>query len=392
MAIVLTEKQQEGLNIAIERFNKKQRNVIISGYAGVGKSELVKFIIKNLQVEEHDVCYAAYTGKAAQVLRNKGNKNVSTLHKLLYKSRQRPDGTFFRFPVGHLPYKVLVVDECSMVPVEMIQLINKFNNLFTIYLGDPFQLPPVDKESTNDLLAFPHVFLDEVMRQAQDSEIIQISMKIRNGEAIAPFKGKDVQIIRKKDLSTGMLTWANQILVATNKKRLEINNDVRTLAGRGPDPEDGDKIICLRNFWEQFSDDGDPLINGTIGYLQILKENVGRIPYVVPEKFDQIVCHMQTEESGNFLNLLVDKKCIKTGDTIFTPQTEYKIGKRKLQDLIPKPFAYGYAITVHKAQGSEWENVLVIEERFPFDSIEHRRWLYTAVTRASKKLVLVLKN
>lgn len=392
MAIVLTEKQQEGLNIAIERFNKKQRNVIISGYAGVGKSELVKFIIKNLQVEEHDVCYAAYTGKAAQVLRNKGNKNVSTLHKLLYKSRQRPDGTFFRFPVGHLPYKVLVVDECSMVPVEMIQLINKFNNLFTIYLGDPFQLPPVDKESTNDLLAFPHVFLDEVMRQAQDSEIIQISMKIRNGEAIAPFKGKDVQIIRKKDLSTGMLTWANQILVATNKKRLEINNDVRTLAGRGPDPEDGDKIICLRNFWEQFSDDGDPLINGTIGYLQILKENVGRIPYVVPEKFDQIVCHMQTEESGNFLNLLADKKCIKTGDTIFTPQTEYKIGKRKLQDLIPKPFAYGYAITVHKAQGSEWENVLVIEERFPFDSIEHRRWLYTAVTRASKKLVLVLKN
>ena len=69
----------------------------------------------------------------------------------------------------------------------------------------------------------------------------------------------------------------------------------------------------------------------------------------------------------------------------------YQLGKmkNKIGDIVPKEFAYGYAITVHKAQGSEWDKVLVLEERFPFDKEEHARWLYTAVTRASEKLVLL---
>ena len=63
--------------------------------------------------------------------------------------------------------------------------------------------------------------------------------------------------------------------------------------------------------------------------------------------------------------------------------------KERIGDLVPKEFTYAYAITTHKAQGSEWSKVLVMEESFPFDKQEHARWLYTACTRAAEKLVLV---
>ena len=98
--MILTNKQEEALKIAIEKFRNRDRFVVISGYAGSGKTTLVKFIISALEQygidPEEDVCFATFTGKAAQVLLKKGNRNVSTLHKLLYESIPKPDGTFFR--------------------------------------------------------------------------------------------------------------------------------------------------------------------------------------------------------------------------------------------------------------------------------------------------------
>ena len=85
----------------------------------------------------------------------------------------------------------------------------------------------------------------------------------------------------------------------------------------------------------------------------------------------------------------MDKKLILTGEKSLDWKTEYRLGKSKYADGIPMEFTYAYAITAHKSQGSEWDKVLVIEERFPFDKEEHARWLYTACTRASGKLVLV---
>jgi ATP-dependent exoDNAse (exonuclease V) alpha subunit len=78
------------------------------------------------------------------------------------------------------------------------------------------------------------------------------------------------------------------------------------------------------------------------------------------------------------------------GKTSLDWKEKYKIGKNpKYRGTLPFEFLYGYAITCHKAQGSEWDKVLVLEEKFPFDKTEHARWLYTAVTRSSSKLVLV---
>ena len=102
--MILNTKQEQGLKIAVERYKNHEKFTVIAGYAGAGKSTLVRFIIEALDVPEEEVCYATFTGKAAQVLLKKGNKNVSTLHKLLYKSFPRPDGTFMRIPVEEIPY------------------------------------------------------------------------------------------------------------------------------------------------------------------------------------------------------------------------------------------------------------------------------------------------
>ena len=185
----LNEKQKQGLKIAVDRYKRGERCTIIAGYAGTGKSTLVKFIISALPNidPQVDVVYTSFTGKATQVLAKKGNKNTSTLHKLLFISHPRPDGTYARIPVTTIPYKIVVVDEISMVPKSLIQKLASYN-VHVIGLGDPFQLPPVNKNEDNHLLDNPHIFLDEIMRQEEGNEIIDLSMKIRKGEPIDYFK------------------------------------------------------------------------------------------------------------------------------------------------------------------------------------------------------------
>ena len=393
----LNEKQKNGLTLALQRYKNKEKYTVIAGYAGAGKSTLVRFIIEELKtygVKETDVCFACFTGKAAQVLLKKGNKNVITLHKLLYKSIPKESGGFVRIPNPSIPYKIVVVDEVSMAPKTLMDLLFK-HDVYVICLGDPFQLPPVDKKEDNHLLDAPHIFLDEIMRQAQESEIIQLSMAIRENRPIEVFQGKEVQILNKEELNTGMLTWADQILVATNATRVSINAQMRKLLNFGEKPQDGDKIICLRNYWDCFSDNEEPLVNGTIGILKDSFLTKRYLPRIVKSTdglshIDLIIGDFISDSGMHFHSLEMDKKMIDTGEFSLDWKTVYQLNRNpKTRDIPPLEFTYGYAITCHKAQGSEWDKVLVIEEKFPFDKIEHARWLYTAVTRSSEKLVLV---
>ena len=393
----LNEKQKNGLTLALQRYKNKEKYTVIAGYAGAGKSTLVRFIIEELKtygVKETDVCFACFTGKAAQVLLKKGNKNVITLHKLLYKSIPKESGGFVRIPNPSIPYKIVVVDEVSMAPKTLMDLLFK-HNVYVICLGDPFQLPPVDKKEDNHLLDAPHIFLDEIMRQAQESEIIQLSMAIRENYPIEAFQGKEVQILNKEELNTGMLTRADQILVATNATRVSINTQMRKLLNFGEKPQDGDKIICLRNYWDCFSDNEEPLVNGTIGILKNSFLTKRYLPRIVKSTdglshIDLIMGDFISDSGMYFHSLEMDKKMIDTGEFSLDWKTIFKLSKNlRTRDIPPLEFTYGYAITCHKAQGSEWDKVLVIEEKFPFDRIEHARWLYTAVTRSSEKLVLV---
>lgn len=390
----LTKKQEEGLKIALERHRANEKYTVISGYAGTGKSTLVKFIIDALDVDRDKVAYATYTGKAAEVLRKKGNQNAMTLHKLLYDSIPRQGGGFIRIPKKMLEYKIIVVDEVSMVPKSMIDMLLN-HKVYVIFLGDPFQLPQIDKKETHTLLDKPHIFLDQVMRQAAESEIIQLTMKIRNGEQIDFMNGKEVIIAPKASLVTGYLTWADQIICATNASRISLNNQMREILGYSGLPQDGERMICLRNYWEDFSEDGSSsLVNGMTGIIKNPFESFRMAPMYVKmknHKMDIIQGEFISDDGKIFNSVEMDKCMITTGEFSLDWRETYALGqlKNKIGDIVPREFTFGYAITCHKSQGSEWDKVLVIEERFPFDKKEHARWLYTACTRASEKLVLM---
>lgn len=391
--MILTTKQEQGLNIILQRHKAGEKYTTIAGFAGTGKSTLVKFAIAALDVEEDKVAYATYTGKAAEVLRKKGNEGAMTLHKLLYDHFPKPGGGFFRKPKTSLDFTIIVVDEVSMVPKSMIEMLLQ-HKVYVIFLGDPFQLPQIDKDESHDILDHPHVFLDEVMRQAAESEIIQLSMKIRNYETIGFKQGKEAIVIPKRELVTGHLTWADQILVATNATRRAINEQMRDIYGYSGLPQGGERMICLRNYWDDIASNGEALVNGTTGIIQNPFENFRDMPRFVKMKnhrLENITCNFITDQGGEFESVEMDKYMIQTGEKCVDWREAYALGrlKNKYGELVPKEFDYAYAITCHKAQGSEWDKVLVIEEKFPFKQDEHARWLYTAVTRAAEKLVLV---
>ena len=390
--MILTQKQDEGLHECIYRYMDGEKYCVISGYAGAGKSTLVKVIIENIpDVDpEEDVVYACYTGKAAQVLLKKGNKNVMTLHRLLYESIPRPDGTFFRKPKESIDYKIVVVDEVSMAPRTLMELLFK-HNCFIICLGDPFQLPPVDKNQDNGLLAHPHVFLDEIMRQALDSNIIRLSMKIRHQDKIEYGKDTDAIVMPYGKLNTGVLKWGDQILVGTNKTRININQTIRNMQHRGADPEEGEKVICLRNYWDNLATNDDPLVNGTVGYIHNLYTSYNKIPlYCGGQTIPVLYADFISDSDADFGTLNMDKHQIITGERSLDARTIYKLNSRRpTQHLVPMEFTYAYAITYWKAQGSEWDRVIVMEEGFPYDRETHARAMYTAITRASQKVIWI---
>ena len=390
----LTEDQKKGLKIILDRYKLGYKYVTICGYAGTGKSTLIKFAIEALGVPKDKIAYATFTGKAAEVLRKKGNEGACTLHKLLYDHFPKPGGGFIRKPKTSIGYKIVVVDEISMAPKSMIEMLLK-HDCFCIFVGDNFQLPMIDKNEGHDYLENRHIFLSQVMRQAAESEIIQISMKIRNGEPIDFMKGKEVIIIPKSELVEGHLTWADQILCGTNATRENINRQMREIYGFSGLPQDGEKMICLRNYWDDCADNGDALVNGTTGILRNPFETFRMIPNYIPidnHRMNVVQGDFVTSDGSTFNSVEMDKKLLIDGVKCITDgKILFRLGKlkNKIGDIVPREFAFGYAITTHKAQGSEWDKVLVIEEKFPFPKEEHARWLYTAVTTASEKLVLV---
>ena len=386
----LTEKQREALTIAVQRYVNGEPYTCISGYAGAGKTTLIKFIVSALGLHNTEVCYIAYTGKAALVLQEKGCENAMTAHRLLYISHPKSDGTFFHTPRRPLPpYKLIVCDEVSMLPKDMWDLLLS-HRIHVLALGDPAQLPPITED--NNILQSPHIFLDEIVRQAQDNEIIKLSMDIREGKPLVNFRGKQVQVINKSDVVDGMYLWADQIICARNDTRRQINDYMRNKLFNvtSPEPIEGDKVICLRNNWDDMNGLGDCMVNGTMGTVSYIRYNNSN-PYLKPQlEWDFLpdgYVPSQCADDPYFRNINVDYKLLTTGE----PTVNNRNFKKFPKIWVPKEFDYGYCITCWKAQGDQYNKVLLFEEGFPFDPEEHQRYLYTGVTRAVEKLVVVKK-
>ena len=378
--MILTKRQEDAIKISVERYKNKNKYTVISGYAGSGKSTIIPYIVNALGFYEDDVVYAAYTGKAALVLKNKGCKNAMTLHKLLYIPKKLANGDVEFIEREHLEcnWKLIVVDEVSMVPLEMWNLLMK-HNVYVIATGDPGQLPPVEKNSNNHLLDKPHCFLNEIMRQAQDSGIIRLSMDIRSGNPLKLQKGNDVWVIEEKNVTERMLLGADIVICGRNDTRRKLNKQIRKLKWEDKytdKPINGDKLICLKNSWDEVLED-IPLINGMTGYVTKVTEDIEKNSAIVRDAM-KINFRPDFSEVDCFTNLLIPKEDFTTDKLELAP-FEWSVYER---------FDWGHAITAHRSQGSQYDNAFVKNE--VLNSREHSKWLYTAITRASRNLVLQL--
>lgn len=373
--ITLTKQQDEAIQLVKQKIKDGQKIVTIAGYAGTGKTTLVNYIIESFGYSLEDVAFAAFTGKASLVLQKKGIP-AKTLHALLYTSFRNTDGSFSHIPKKELDenYRLIVIDEISMTPMELLR-VAMTHDIPIIALGDIGQLPPIGED--NGLLRSPDVILTEILRQEKDNPIIQLSLDIREGKQIKPQKNDNIVIVEKKDLVSGMLTWADQVICGYNETRATLNQSIRASLGFNDAlPVEGEKIICLKNYWDTCSKEArSPLINGATGKITSTslktKENI-RIDFE-PDY-----------DSDVFKNIIMDLNPFMGKPHEFKPIKKY--GRKQV--VQPKYFDWGYAITTHKSQGSQYQKVLVYEE--VLNRSNHKRWLYTAVTRAEDKLILVI--
>jgi exodeoxyribonuclease-5 len=331
------------------------------GYAGTGKTTLARHIAEGIDGE---VLFAAFTGKAASVMRERGCEGAATLHSLIYRSKESKseEPSFVLNRQSDVKKaELVIVDECSMVDAELGQDLLSFG-VPVLVLGDPAQLPPV-KGGGFFTEGEPDVMLQEVHRQAADDPIIRLSMLARAGERLPRGVFGETRVIDRTAIDAAQILAADQVLVGRNETRRRYNARIRELLGRRDAlPEQEEKLVCLRNNRQK------GLLNGSTFTVRLVGERAGDFVHmrVAPE-----------EGAGPTVKIVCPRAMFEGG-----AEVPWEI-RRHVDE-----FDYGYALTVHKAQGSQWNHVVLFDESFAFR--EHRaRWLYTAVTRAAKRLTVV---
>jgi exodeoxyribonuclease-5 len=333
------------------------------GYAGTGKTTLARHIAEDVG---GNVCFAAYTGKAAHVMRSKGARGASTIHSLIYRTRgEDENGPTFVLNDDSAAGKaaLVVIDECSMVDEEVGRDLLSFGTPVLV-LGDPAQLPPVSGGGFFTE-AEPDVMLTEVHRQAADNPIIHLSMIVREGGTLDPGSYGGSSVVRRDAIAPETVLEADQVLVGRNNTRRSYNGRIRELLGReGPMPTAGDTLVCLRN------DRKRGLLNGSLWHVDAVRRpRKGLLRYALTP---------EDEGAGK-------PTTVSINPAFFDGTAEaLPLSARRRSD----EFDFGYVLTVHKAQGSQWDDVVLFDESFAFR--EHKsRWLYTGITRAAARITIV---
>jgi exodeoxyribonuclease V len=358
--------QQEAALHAVAAWLKrgKPQTFRLFGYAGTGKTTLAKKIAEDVKGE---VAFGAFTGKAALVMRAKGCAEARTIHSLIYRASETETGEP-SFDLNEdsavARSKLVIIDECSMVDAELGRDLLSFGAPVLV-LGDPGQLPPM-KGGGFFTGTDPDMMLTEVHRQASDNPILQLSMLVREGKRLSPGSYGECRVITRAGVDEDMVTGAGQLLVGLNRTRRSYNLRMRELLGRTTAfPEAGDKLVCLKNNHKK------GLLNGGIWHVKS----------TAPARKKKLMIDIISEDeaAGKPRRIGVLPEFFQGLEDTLTPPM------RKDSD----EFDYGYALTVHKAQGSQWDNVILFDESFAFR--EHRaRWLYSGITRAAKQLTIVI--
>lgn len=418
--------QQAAAIAAIEnwfrRRTREQQVFRLFGYAGTGKTTITRHAIGELGLEPMDrsggaggVLYAAFTGKAALVMTRKGTP-ASTIHSLIYKvseatpeeiervtreletlrrgvrSMGSAERSFAETQIRRLELRLadihqprfilneqslvrdadlIVLDEVSMVGPEMASDLLAFGKPILV-LGDPGQLPPIKGDGAfTD--ADPDVMLTDIHRQAETSAIIRLATLARQSLPI-PYGEHDdfVWKMRRSDIGPHQFLKGEQVICGRNATRLFLNTAMKQAAGF-PDAYPrglGEKIICLKNRHDL------GLVNGMfLDLSDIRDESPLAFSASVHTEDGTSVPGRQWFYKGHF------------DDHVAYDAERLRRDWRDMRGLVES--VWGYAITCHKAQGSQWENVIVYDDGLGRTAEDRARWLYTAITRAEQGLVIL---
>ncbi len=386
----------------------------LGGYAGTGKSTLIAEVRKSLP-DNWRVAFCAFTGKATGVMKEKllkvdalnGNDIISTIHSLCYSVREDPETkqkVFHRRP--YLDYNLIIVDEASMVNKDLFNDL-RYYRIPLLFVGDHGQLPPISTDDFN-LMSNPVIKLEEVHRFGEDSALLDLSIMARQGEDI-PFKRFDEHVVKTNEndpivndfIMNNLGDFSNGIcLCATNNTRVDVNQLIRLNYGIISDIEDkiprlNDRVVCLRNNHSL----AEPIYNGMLGTIRGLS-TVKQIEdaYSLSAEMDDGFIYnglanrepfgqMKYKEDGKEFITVRELMQMKSKLTVFERKKLRKMGSKKLYF---DSFDFGYCLTVHKSQGSEWGNVMLFEEACgAWDDDYKRKWMYTAITRSNNNLLII---
>lgn len=407
----------------LREYKGEPRIAVLAGFAGTGKTTLVKLV--------PEICgypiVVAPTGKAALRVREATGLHASTIHSWMYSAYEDT-------ATGEMKYSLkspdlvetgeasfIVIDEASMVDedlwehiYEMCLMINR--NILVV--GDAFQLPPVKQNSEREFNLLHETFcyhervlLTEVMRQALESPIIRASMLVRNGDSAgAIFALPRVPSAKLADEAAKVVQGGGVVICHKNDTRNRLNLAIRRALGR-PDRgiEDGEPLLVLQNNYRLNRFNGEIVrkmswVEEPMG-LHKLRPRYGRDGatsrfgvLALDPRLDsdgqpvtddyQFAAVAESQVYGEFKNVhaasIVDTARILYGGGVMPEDTEGMTPQEKQQALgYPVLQAnFGYAMTAHKSQGSEWGQVLVVMEPSVRQDINGQRWLYTALTRA----------
>lgn len=396
MSITPSKQQGQAIKDIAEWFKFGTKPYFyLAGYAGSGKTTIAKIAVEECGIDPDSglVCYGAYTGKAALMMRRNGLYKATTIHKLIYIPIPMPDGSV-RFEINNSSIvkqcRLVVLDECSMIDDQMaIDLLklcaqNPGQPTKILVLGDPGQLPPI-KDEGMFTREDPDFFLSEIHRQAKDNPIILMATLARQGEKIPEGDYKQVVHIKKEDLSISDILKNDQVITGKNTTRLFLNQMIKDELGFTEvlPMQKGVKLVCLKNEHNLgllngmlFETSGGGRVSNSRFYfwqmvksLDIVVANIGELnPYYVNNEL--------SIQTGWFYDYIKKR----------TPK-EIKIERDATSGNTQ--FDFGYAITCHKSQGSQWDRVLIYDDGFGmWDKDLRKKWMYTAITRAANELII----
>lgn len=355
--------------------------VTLGGYAGTGKTTLISIFRKQLYEKDKKlkVTFASYTGKATRVLTQKlkeldsiyKNDEIGTIHSLIYSPQTNSKGEIIGWEIKtELKCDLIIIDEASMVDEKIWNDLLYFK-IPIIAVGDHGQLPPIN--GNFNLMEKPMIKLEEIHRQAKENPIINLSIEAREKGKIDPgyYAGHVIKVDKSDQDTQPMVqelleSYSSDMLVLCgyNWTRIELNKQIRAYRYfESPEPKAGDRVICLKNNHQK------EIYNGMLGSIFKI-ESIQDGNYYAEIEMDG--------EDKMFRGLISAEQFGNEKTLISKKGSELNL------------FDFGYAMTVHKAQGSQAKRVVLFEQRFGnMTDDEWRKWLYTAVTRAEQELYII---